>query len=86
VNFVQWVHGRDCRRQRAFDHYQMLRPHLEQDVPLARVAAEVSMPLRTAQRWVSRYQRFGLAGLTRAGRADQGKRRRLSAELCRLTH
>jgi putative transposase len=40
------------------------------------------MPLRTAQHWVSRYQRFGLAGLTRAGRADQGKRRHLSAELC----
>jgi putative transposase len=72
------------QRQRAFDRYQTLRPHLEQDVPLARVAAEASMPMRTAQHWVSRYRRFGLAGLTRAGRADQGKRRRLSAELCRF--
>ncbi len=70
------------KRQRALDRYQTLRPHLEQDVPLARVAAEAFMPLRTAQHWVSRYQRFGLAGLTRAGRADQGKRRHLSAELC----
>ena len=34
--------------------------------------------------WVSRYRRFGLVGLTRAGRADQGKRRRLSGELRRL--
>ncbi len=42
------------------------------------------MPLRTAQRWVSRYRRFGLAGLSRAARADQGKRRRLSDELRRL--
>ena len=42
------------------------------------------MPLRTAQRWVNRYRRFGLAGLNRAARADQGKRRRLSDELRHL--
>ena len=72
------------QRQCAFGRYQALRPHLEQDVPLARVAADASMPLRTAQRWVSRYQRFGWPGLTRAGRTDQGKRRVLSAELCRF--
>ena len=42
------------------------------------------MPLRTAQRWVSRYRRFGLAGLSRHVRADQGKRRRVSDELQRL--
>jgi hypothetical protein len=40
-------------------------------VPLASVAKEASLPLRTAQRWVSRYRRFGLIGLIRAGRADQ---------------
>jgi len=42
------------------------------------------VPFRTAQRWVGRYRRFGLAGLARAGRADRGKRRRLSDELCHL--
>src|SRR5271166_4068402 len=72
------------QRQRAFDRYQALRPHLEQDVPLARVAREASLPLRTAQDWVSRYRRFGLVGLTRAGRADQGKRRRLADDLRHL--
>jgi putative transposase len=72
------------QRQRAFDRYQTLRPHLEEDVPLARVAVAAALPLRTAQDWVSRYRRFGLAGLTRAGRADQGKRRRLSKELSHL--
>lgn len=70
------------QRQRAFDRYRTLQPHLEKGVPLALVAAEASLPFRTAQRWVSRYRRYGLAGLTRAGRADQGRRRRLSAELC----
>ena len=56
------------QRERALDRYRKLRPHLEQDAPLARVAREASLPLRTAQRWVSRYRRFGLVGLTRAGR------------------
>jgi hypothetical protein len=60
------------QRQRAFDRYQMLRPHLEQDMPLARVAAEASLPLKTAQHWVSRYLRFGLARFICAGPADQG--------------
>ena len=75
----------EARRRLAFDRYRKLRPHLEQDVPLTRVAAEAGLPLRTAQRWVSRYRRFGLAGLSRAVRADQGKRRRLSDELRHLT-
>ena len=44
-------------RQRAFDRYQKLRPHLEQNAPLARVAKEASLPFRTAQRWASRYRR-----------------------------
>ena len=72
------------QRERALDRYRMLQPHLEHDAPLARVAKEASLPLRTAQRWVSRYRRFGLVGLTRAGRADQGKRRRLPDDLLRL--
>ena len=45
-------------RQRAFDRYQTLRPHLEQNAPLTCVAKEASLPLRMAQRWVSRYRRF----------------------------
>ena len=67
-------------RRRALDRYQALRPHLEDNLPLTRVAKEASVPFRTAQRWVSRYRRFGLAGLARAGRADRGKPRRLSLQ------
>ena len=37
-------------RQRALDRYHKLRPHLEQNLPLARVAEEASVPFRTAQR------------------------------------
>jgi putative transposase len=71
-------------RQLALDRYHKLRLHLEQNLPLARVAEEASVPFRTAQRWVGRYRRYGLVGLVRAGRADRGKRRRLSDELCRF--
>jgi putative transposase len=71
-------------RQRALERYHKLRPHWEQNLPLAHVAQAASVPFRTAQRWISRYQRFGLAGLARAGRTDRGKRRRLSDELCHL--
>jgi putative transposase len=73
------------QRERALDRYRKLRPHLEHDVPLAGVAKEASLPFRTAQRWVSRFRRFGLIGLIRAGRADQGKRRRVPDDLRRFT-
>jgi hypothetical protein len=72
------------QRERALVRYKKLRPHLEDDVPLAGVAKEASLPLRIAQRWVSLYRRFGLIGLIRAGRADQGKRRRVPDDLRRL--
>jgi hypothetical protein len=49
----------DVQRRQALERYRQLRPHLEQDVPLARVARDVAMPLRTAQRWVGRYRYWG---------------------------
>jgi putative transposase len=72
------------QRERALERYRKLRPHLEQDAPPAGVATEASLPLRTAQRWVSRYRQFGLIGLIRAGRTDQGRRRRVPDDLRRL--
>ena len=41
-------------RRRAFNRYRKLRSHLEQDVPLTRVAAEAGVPLRTANAVVYR--------------------------------
>ncbi len=72
------------QRRRALECYRLLRPHLDGDVSLASVAEKAELSLRTLQRWVSRYQRFGLAGLSRIERADHGKRRRISDEMCRL--
>jgi len=39
------------------------------------------MPLRTLERWLARYRRYGLAGLSRRGRRDRGHARRLRPEL-----
>lgn len=41
------------------------------------------MPLRSAERWMARYRRSGLAGLARTDRSDRGHRR-LPAQLVRL--
>src|SRR3954452_7336991 len=60
---------------RAMARFAVLRPHLEEGVPLARAAGEAGMPLRTAQRWLARYRRAGLAGLARPVRSDAGAHR-----------
>jgi putative transposase len=56
------------------ERFRLLRPHLEGGIPLARVAREQGIVLRTAQRWLRRYRAQGLAGLARQPRSDRGKR------------
>ena len=70
----------EAERARTFERFQLLRPFLEEGVPLARVARDHGLALRTARRWVGQYRREGLAGLARKGRSDRGKRH-LSATL-----
>ena len=53
----------------AMARFAVLRPHLEDGVPLARAADAAGVPLRTAQRWLARYRRDGLAGLARLAAA-----------------
>ena len=59
----------------AMARFAVVRPHLEDGASLARAAADAGVPLRTAQRWLARYRRDGLAGLARLGRSDAGARR-----------
>lgn len=63
------------RRERAMTRFVVLRPHLEEGVPLTRAAAAAGVPLRTVQRWLARYRRDGAIGLARPVRRDMGKRR-----------
>jgi transposase InsO family protein len=62
-------------RARAWRRWALLAPVVNDGVPLARAAAAGDVPLRTAQRWLSRYQAGGLVGLARAPRTDRGVRR-----------
>src|SRR4051812_2074036 len=65
----------EAERARAFERFELLRPSLEDGVPLARVARDRGLALRTARRWAAQYRREGLAGLARKERSDRGKRR-----------
>src|SRR5580692_2094961 len=73
----------DDTRSRALARFQTIRPFLEDGVPLAQVAREQGVVLRTARRWVDRYRREGLTGLARKERDDKDKRK-LSPELQQL--
>ncbi len=63
------------RRKQAMIRFAMLRPCLEEGVPLTRAASEAGIPVRTAERWLARYRRGGLVGLARPGRRDAGTHR-----------
>ena len=68
-------------RKRAFDHFRLIQPHLENDRPLKAVAAAAGIPFRTTQRWVSVYRQLGLVALARKKRTDNGQHREISAKL-----
>ena len=70
-------------RQQAFDRFMVLRPHLEDGVPLPRIAVAQGIPLRTLARWRRAYQQAGVVGLARKVRADRS-RQRLPAALLAL--
>ncbi len=63
------------QREGAMRRFAVLRPYLEDGVPLARAAAEAGVACRTAQRWAATYRNQGLAGLVRARRSDAGHHR-----------
>lgn len=71
------------RRAEAMTRFAVLRPHLEEGVPLTRAAGEAGIPVRTAERWLARYRQGGLASLARPNRRDAGTHR-FPAELVAL--
>ncbi|MBM0236156.1 helix-turn-helix domain-containing protein [Micromonospora sp. ATA32] len=46
----------EAARAQALHRWRVLRPHLEDGVPLPRAAGEAGVVLRTAQRWLTRYR------------------------------
>ena len=65
----------ESRRAEAMGRFEVIRPAIEDGVPLAACVAGAGVPLRTAQRWLARYRRGGLVGLARQVRGDAGRRR-----------
>lgn len=53
-------------REVALQRFHLLRPAIENGVPLTRVARDENVSLRTAQRWMAAYGREGMAGLANA--------------------
>ena len=74
----------DAQRAEALRHFQVIRPFLEDGVPLTRIAAEHQLQLRTLRRWVQRYRAGGLAGLVRPMRKDKGQKRAVTAQMQHL--
>jgi len=71
----------EAQRAQALEHFRLIRPFLEDGVPLTDIAAFHQLSLRTLRRWVQQYRAHGLAGLIRAARKDQGQRRSLTPQL-----
>ncbi|MGA8658125.1 MAG: helix-turn-helix domain-containing protein [Chthoniobacterales bacterium] len=65
----------DNERRRALARLEIIRPFLEDGVPLTRLARERQIVLRTARRWVERYRKDGLVGLVRRERNDKDERK-----------
>jgi putative transposase len=63
------------------ERFRLLKPHLEDGVPLSQIAGQGGLRLRTARRWVRQYRKFGLIGLCRKANANKGKPRRFSPKL-----
>ena len=72
------------RREQAVARFAVLRPHLEEGVPLARAAGHAGVPVRTVERWLARYRRGGLVGLARPARRRDAGMRRVPADLVAL--
>jgi putative transposase len=68
-------------RELAMSRFRLIQPHLEEGRSLRLVAADASLSFRTAQRWVSKYQKLGLAALVRKSREDRGGRRVVSPKI-----
>ncbi|HYN73188.1 MAG TPA: Mu transposase C-terminal domain-containing protein [Nakamurella sp.] len=63
--------------------WQILRLHVEDQIPLAALARETGIGVRTLQRWHAQFQGQGAAGLERRTRRDAGTRR-VDLDLVRL--
>lgn len=74
----------EIQRKQALERFRLIRPFIEGEAPLTRVAAAHELCVRTLKRWVQRYRSYGLAGLIRVARKDRGHRRSITPELQKI--
>jgi putative transposase len=65
------------QRERALERFALIRPHLEEGVPLTTLACTSQKSASTLQRWARNYREEGLGGLAPQRRSDGGKSRGL---------
>jgi len=75
------AHLADTVRPAARARWPIIRPFLDEGVPLPVRARQPGVVLRTARRWGQRSRRGGLGALGRQSRADKGGRRALPPPL-----
>jgi putative transposase len=71
----------EAARDLAMSRFRLIQPYLEEGRSLQIVATEANLSFRTAQRWVSKYRKFGLAAFVRKAREDRGGRRVVSQKI-----
>jgi putative transposase len=71
----------ETQRTQALTRFQLIRPFLHDGVPLPHIASTHQLSMRTLRRWVQQYRAYGLTGLSKAPRKDQGHRRSVTPEL-----
>jgi putative transposase len=68
----------------ALDKFEIIRPHLEDDISLPNIAKDKLIGLRTLHTWVKNYRENGLKGLERKIRSDKGQQQKITKELAEL--
>jgi hypothetical protein len=81
VELTQDIGASESERTQALERFYVIRPFLEDSVPLAQIARERAIPRWTLTRWVKQYRETSLGGLIRQGRADKGERRNMPPNL-----
>lgn len=68
----------------AEDRAALLRQHLNDGVPLARISRQAGIPLRTLQRWTAEFRAGGIAAVTERLEGDTTVRADYLVRLNRL--
>jgi putative transposase len=71
----------DGADEQALIRFRLIRPAIEDEVPVPAIADTSGVSVPTLRRWLRLYRLQGLAGLHRRSRSDRGKRRQVSIEM-----